>query len=253
MKQGYTVHLQTAPLEETVDEEKILAIASMLDHDRTIAAPALSFESSVRTLGLTASVDVETSETEAPGRALSAVTKAFATALVRNGIVGAHLGDVALEIDRGDGTDRQALLSGAEVAEWLGVTRQRVQQLASMPGRFPHPVANFGLVSIWRRGDIADWIAAGNGTPSRLTADAAALGFTLSGRRNPKHRAEMLRRLIELANAGDEVSVEYLEANPELAFQDRGVWVEQVDSGRGAGLAAGMDPRGHPRVVRTRR
>jgi hypothetical protein len=113
------------------------------------------------------------------------------------------------------------------------------------------------LRPIFEESGIGDrWVDgpdAGLHVPATMTANAAAIGVALSGKRNPEHRVEMLDQLIGLANAGDQVAIEWLEANPELAFQDRGTWVPQVDSGpRSPGLAAGRDREGRGRIVRTR-
>lgn len=45
----------------------------------------------------------------------------------------------------------------AEVADMLGVSRQRVHQLAARPS-FPKPVAVLAAGTIWRRVDIERWI-----------------------------------------------------------------------------------------------
>jgi len=90
-----------------------------------------------------------------------------------------------------------------------------------------------------------------DGEAAGIGPDAAAIGVALSATRNPEHRAAMLRQLIDLANAGDRAAIDYLEANPELAFFDELTkkWVVQMDSGpRSPGIAVG---RG--RIVRTRR
>jgi hypothetical protein len=68
-------------------------------------------------------------------------------------------------------------------------------------------------------------------------------------------RREALLAIIEVANAGDTDAIELLHSRPELAFFDdlSKKWVEQRDSGRGPGLAAGRDEGGRPRIIRTRR
>ena len=50
------------------------------------------------------------------------------------------------------------LCGPAEIAELLGVSRQRVHQLAARKG-FPKPVAVLAAGRIWRRADILAWQA----------------------------------------------------------------------------------------------
>ncbi len=48
------------------------------------------------------------------------------------------------------------LVGVAEIAEMIGVSKQRVHQLASRED-FPRPVASLIAGTIWRRDDIVDW------------------------------------------------------------------------------------------------
>lgn len=48
------------------------------------------------------------------------------------------------------------LVSTAEIAALLGLTRQRVQQLAKTPG-FPAPAATLKMGSVWHTADIRAW------------------------------------------------------------------------------------------------
>lgn len=50
------------------------------------------------------------------------------------------------------------LAGGTEAAEILGVSRQRVHQLATEHPDFPAPVARLSCGSIWLRGEIV-WFA----------------------------------------------------------------------------------------------
>jgi predicted DNA-binding transcriptional regulator AlpA len=54
----------------------------------------------------------------------------------------------------------QDLVSVPEVAEMLGVSRQRVHQLIKSYEDFPEPEANLSVGRIWLRSDIQAWIAA---------------------------------------------------------------------------------------------
>lgn len=48
------------------------------------------------------------------------------------------------------------LVGVAEIAEMLGVTRQRVNQLAREEG-FPQPEAELSAGRIWKRSDVVAW------------------------------------------------------------------------------------------------
>lgn len=246
-KRSYTVELRSAPLPE-LDDDVVEAFADAVLADRRLAGATPSADLALRVLELRTGVDAASLED-----ALDIAIAAFERASRRRlGTAEADVVDAAVWLEDATVADRHELLSGAEVAEKLGVSRQRVQQLASMPGRFPEPVKDFGTVSVWRWGDVQDWIATGGrGEAGRMTALAAALGVQLSGKRNPEHRDALVERLVDLANAGDKDAIEFLDLNPELAFKSAGdgKYYRQVDSGRGPGIAVGA--RGS--IVRTRR
>jgi predicted DNA-binding transcriptional regulator AlpA len=50
------------------------------------------------------------------------------------------------------------LAGPAEIASMLGVSRQRVTQLAAHPD-FPRPVAELSMGKVWLRSDIETWAA----------------------------------------------------------------------------------------------
>lgn len=50
------------------------------------------------------------------------------------------------------------LVGAAEIASMLGVTRQRVHQLAETPG-FPEPEAVLASGRVWKRTEIEAWAA----------------------------------------------------------------------------------------------
>lgn len=50
------------------------------------------------------------------------------------------------------------LVTGAEAARRLGVSRQRLQQLA-LRDDFPEPLGVLGRANVWRSSDIAAWAA----------------------------------------------------------------------------------------------
>lgn len=48
------------------------------------------------------------------------------------------------------------LMGAAEVGEFLGVSRQRVQQLVNKP-EFPQPLAHLTMGKVWLAGDVEAW------------------------------------------------------------------------------------------------
>ena len=62
------------------------------------------------------------------------------------------------------------LVGVAEVAEMLGVSRQRVHAIAQSQAAFPKPVADLSAGKIWLRRDIIAWAkSSGRGPQRRLT------------------------------------------------------------------------------------
>ena len=49
------------------------------------------------------------------------------------------------------------LVGVAEVAEFLGISRQRVDAIARTHDEFPKPVADLAAGRIWQRRDIEKW------------------------------------------------------------------------------------------------
>ncbi|MGH7642589.1 MAG: helix-turn-helix transcriptional regulator [Candidatus Dormibacteria bacterium] len=54
----------------------------------------------------------------------------------------------------------QELVGIAETARMLGVSRQRVHQIAGTNPEFPKPVAELAAGRIWRRQEVEAWIGA---------------------------------------------------------------------------------------------
>lgn len=48
------------------------------------------------------------------------------------------------------------LVSRVEIADILGVTKQRVHQLITQPG-FPEPVATLAIGQVWDRAAVEEW------------------------------------------------------------------------------------------------
>lgn len=61
------------------------------------------------------------------------------------------------------------LVGLAEIAEMAGVQRETVQAWTERHANFPAPVQTLAMGRVWRRGDVADWIAVprGPGRPRR--------------------------------------------------------------------------------------
>jgi predicted DNA-binding transcriptional regulator AlpA len=53
----------------------------------------------------------------------------------------------------------EQLLTGADVARLLELSRERVRQLRKQPG-FPEPLGRVGNYVVWRRADIETWARA---------------------------------------------------------------------------------------------
>ncbi len=61
-------------------------------------------------------------------------------------------------------------MGAAEIAERLGVVRQRVYQLVSRKG-FPDPIAVLSMGQVWLADDVEAWIA--EHRPDRIRRDDA--------------------------------------------------------------------------------
>lgn len=64
---------------------------------------------------------------------------------------------------------REDLVSMPEVAKILGVSRQRVHQLAQKYEDFPEPEAELAVGRIWKRAVILEWAAKHPRKPGRPT------------------------------------------------------------------------------------
>lgn len=147
VKRSYTVEVRSTPVPD-VSDTMLDAFSGSLFKDRSVAGPAPSADLATQTLSVLTAVDATDHSA-----ALAKAIRAFQRALERAGADG-EVSEAKVYIDRGD--DRDELLSGSDIARRLGITRQRVHQLASR-GRFPSPLVAFGTVTVWRWGDISDW------------------------------------------------------------------------------------------------
>lgn len=147
VKRSYTVEVRSAPGQDVTDT-MLDVFSESLFKDRDVAGPAPSADLATQTLSVLTAVDANDHSA-----ALAKALRAFKRALDRAGADG-EVSEAKVSVDRGD--DREELLSGSDIARRLGITRQRVHQLASR-GRFPRPLVAFGTVTVWRWGDISDW------------------------------------------------------------------------------------------------
>ena len=56
-------------------------------------------------------------------------------------------------------TEELDLVGVAEIAEMVGVSRQRINRIVETHDEFPQPVAELSAGRIWRRQDVAAWMA----------------------------------------------------------------------------------------------
>ncbi len=59
------------------------------------------------------------------------------------------------------------VVGASEIAELLGVSRQRVYELIESHEDFPHPIARLARGSVWERSAIERWAAKWTRTPGR--------------------------------------------------------------------------------------
>ena len=61
----------------------------------------------------------------------------------------------------------EEVMAAAEIADYLGVSRQRVAVLVERPD-FPDPIAHLSVGRIWRTSDVRQWSAK---RPNRVHED----------------------------------------------------------------------------------
>lgn len=144
-------------------------VLARMRSDPRLASPAVRVPAPPGMLELGA--NVHASNASAAARV---ATRAFATALRRAGATDSPASvELAVEGVTRSG-NRSEIVSAAEVARRIGVSRERVRQLAEEPGRFPTAVGNIRGSRAWRWGDVSDWLVAGGrrrpGRPRRPDA-----------------------------------------------------------------------------------
>lgn len=152
MRSYYTIHLTSAPV-QGLGESLLLAFDNALERQRGVAAPIAAASLVTGTLRLTASVAARKPEV-----ALTKARYAFEGALRAAGVRNPKVIEAEIE-SRQETGDRHELVTGAEVARRIGVSRERVRQMVSRTGRFPPAAAVVGGYRIWRWGDVVDWAA----------------------------------------------------------------------------------------------
>jgi len=157
MKRAYTLQLRTAPL-PVMSIEILERFSEVLFDDRRLTGSAASAHLATRALVVRTGVVAS-----GPAEAVSIAVDRAARAARAAGCVGVDFPDITVVLDPDQETNyaRDELLSGADVARELGISRERVRQLATTKGHFPSAFARVGSAKLWRYGDIADWLAIG--------------------------------------------------------------------------------------------
>lgn len=214
MNATYIAELRSAPIED-LGEEELERFSDEIFEDRRLLGPAPSADLALHVLELRTAV-----EAASPAEAIDVAIAAFVRATKKVRLHGIDVVDVSVWLDDDSEHDRRELLSGADIAERLGITRQRIAQLVAEKGRFPRPAATFGSISVWRWGDVADWIAAGGrGSLNRLDAEAAAQVFSYA--RDDAQKCQAILRMIDLANDTDKSAMRFLDSiTPAYAVFD---------------------------------
>ena len=220
MKQTYIVELRSAPIED-LDTDILECFSDEVFDDQRLLGPAPSADLALHVIELRAAIDAGS-----PGAALDVALASFSRAAKKSRLHGIDVVDLSVWLDDDSEYDRRELLSGADIAERLGISRQRIAQLVAEKGRFPRPAATFGTISVWQWGDVADWIAAGGrGDVNRLAAEAVVQVFSLA--RDDEQRISAVLRLIDLANEGNGSAgsfLEHLNRNVVAREDESGMW-----------------------------
>lgn len=175
MTKIYTVEAQTAPLPE-MNADVMAKFATAAARERNLRGPIATASIPTRTLSLRSAIAAESL-----GDAISAFESTFRRAAGRVGVADVNIVFVTGVLDEADeGRSRDELVSGADIARDLDMSRERVRQFEEEPGRFPGPVATLGQVRVYRWGDIEDWLAlGGRRKPGRPSSATKALVGTL--------------------------------------------------------------------------
>ena len=154
----FTLHIETLP-DLTHDPEVYERFEEAMRNDRIADGAAATLSGDGR---LSATFQVEA---RAMPHATELGIKAFYRGLAAAGFDVERPG-WRLLVDTYEGGDAleppppryelEELLTGGEAAELLGVSRQRVGQLAEGES-FPEPVGRVGNAIVWRRGDLERW------------------------------------------------------------------------------------------------
>ena len=158
MKRSFTIETRTAPLDH-VDELVLERFAEALAKERRLAGPASGGDLLTRVLSVRTSVDATS-----PEEAVAVVLPRVRSALRRAGLGSPDLTEASVQIDLPADrfwSARDDLVGTPEVATRLGVSRERVRQLANARARFPAPIGRIRGTRVWHWGDVADWLAAG--------------------------------------------------------------------------------------------
>jgi len=158
VKRGYTIDMQTIAV-DALDDALLYKLAGALSADRHLAGPVVASNTLTRVISVRTAIDAPSAEA-----AFKTAAARIRRALVRSGVEEVEFADATVmhELPEDDfASSRDDIVGTPDVAARLGISRQRVAQLADQRGRMPHPIATIRGTRVWRWGDIADWIDAG--------------------------------------------------------------------------------------------
>lgn len=151
---SYLVHLKTSPLADTLDMDETMGdLLDALQSSRIVQGPSVSGHIPTRSIGLTANVD-------GARDASTAITLSTSELLANLQALGARVDVMHAEADPEElASDANwpeqivNLLTGADAAKELGMSRQRLHQLAATED-FPRPLGRVGRATVWSASSI---------------------------------------------------------------------------------------------------
>lgn len=156
-KRWYTVSASTGPL-DTFADNVVEQLGAALTRSVYLSGTVASGESLTRRLSMRGSVEAPHVQ-RATTDGISDVYRAFRAIGIPPRVVDFRVLEDLAEDEFA--AARDDVVGTPQVADRLGISRQRVAQLVAQQGRFPTPIATVRGTHVWEWGDIADWIAAG--------------------------------------------------------------------------------------------
>jgi len=171
-ERGYTVELRTVP-QPTLLESDVAKIAAYFG-GRKRPSVVVSADLLTRVITLRYTIDASN-----PHDALMSSFPYMLTTLDRcRAVARAEIAEAAVfpELPEDQfASARDDLVGTQELANRLGISRERVRQYQEM-GRFPRPLVTVRGTHVWRWGDIVDWLAVGgrraSGHPRKVEKSA---------------------------------------------------------------------------------